>query len=170
MKNKTADIQQIPENKLLDVSLTEQIYLRRAWEVDGVVHEEEAHEPLPEDIVSKLEELTGDMKGRVTVGAELASSIEFGFKAGAFCSIGVSCDSSEDAMEETHGVIFPLAERLVTADHEVMSKIRDSMLPSVKQLGSACPKVRDFEGEDETPARPKRSKNKAGKKSRFRSR
>lgn len=168
MKGKVPDIQPIPDVTLLDVNLTEKIYLRRWWEADEERNEEEAYESLPEDIVSKLDELTGDMKGRVTVGAELASSIEFGMKAGAFVSIGVTCDSNEENLEQVHEVLYPLAQRLCIEDHAAMSEVRDSMLSPTKRLGAACPQTVENEPVE---ARSTKRPSKSGKaSSSFRSR
>lgn len=161
MEQATVDVGPVPDITLNDISLVEQIRCRR-WveDADGERTEEEAQLPLPEDVVSKMEELAGDMKGRITVGAELASSVEFGFKAGAFCSIGVSCDSSEEVLEEAHGVLYPLAERLVIEDHYHMSQLRDAMLPRDKQLGEAA----NVAPQTEEANRPRRSKKKRRKK------
>jgi hypothetical protein len=159
MEQAIVDVGPVPDITLNDVSLVEQIYCRRyVADADGELTEEEAHVPLPEDVVAKMEELSGDMKGRVTVGVELASSVEFGFKAGAFCSIGVSCDSSEGTLEEVHSLLFPLAQKMVIEDHYHMSQVRDAMLPRDKQLGGACvpPVSEDFENTDR-PKRPKKS-------------
>jgi hypothetical protein len=157
-KRQAADIV-VPDVEILDVSLTEMITRRRYVIHKHGTTEEEAQDPLPEEIMSMLDELTGDAKGRVTVGAELASSIEFGFKAGAFVSIGVSCDSSEEAIEGVHDILHGLAQKLVVDDHAKMSELRDSMLSKDQQLGSRAP----TNEKGKSAARPKRSKKTKGR-------
>lgn len=160
-KRQAADII-VPDVELQDVTLTEQVTRRRHIVTKEGTTEEEAQEPLPEEIMTKLDEFTGDSKGRVTVGVDFASSIEFGMKAGAFVSIGVSCDSSEEAIEGTHGIIYPLAKKLALEDHAEMSALRDSMLPDDarhKALGDKVPG-----GVSEKPSRPRASKKKAARK------
>jgi hypothetical protein len=160
-----ADVGPVASITLRDVSRTEIIRVRRSTEMDGVLQEEAGEEPLPEEIMSKLEELAGDLKGRVTVGAELSSSVEFGFKAGASVHIGVSCDSDPDTLEEVCDLVGPLTERFVVKHHAVMSQRRDAMLPKDKQLGERCADV-----EEERSTRPKRTKKAGTRRSGFRSR
>ena len=57
-----------------------------------------AKEILPEDIMAKLEELTGNGEGRVTVAGELGTNEDYGQKASAFFSVSVNCDSSLDSI------------------------------------------------------------------------
>jgi len=177
MKKSCVEARHVADVTLSDSSLTEQIYLRRSWAGGKTVQEEEARIPLPEDIVSKLSELTGDEKGRVTVGAELTSSIEFGMKAGAFVSIGVKCDSSAEVLKDVHDMLFPLAQRLVIEDHAEMSDVRDSMVIDHKRLGNMCPRTEKDERMEARASqrtkesqRPKRSstKPKDKKKSKLR--
>lgn len=113
-----------------DVSMRDKISRsRRAELTDGRVIEERELQPIPEDLMGKLDGLSGDGRGRVTVGAELSSSTNFGFKAGAFVNITVTCDSSVEVCEEVHEIIQPSVERLVVEDHARVSNIRADLLP-----------------------------------------
>jgi hypothetical protein len=123
------------ETYYLGVGLTDGI-LRMREIADGQTGTvEQRHDPIPEDLMTELEDFSGNGKGRVTVGGELASSVEFGFKAQSFVSISVTCDSSLSACEAVHDLIQPVVKRLVEQDHKEMSERRDSMLPAGKGLG-----------------------------------
>ena len=153
----------MPEDiALQDVSMTDVVTRRVALVSPGDYHEEwERQEQIPEDLMAALEELSGDGRGRVTVGAELASNVAFGFKAGSFVSIGVTCDSNMDIIQQVHDLVHPVVQRMVEEDHAEISAMRDSILPpgeSDKALNletgsKPAPKV-----EEKTTTRPKKSK------------
>lgn len=143
-----------PVSEIEDVSMIDRVVRRRCTiSKDGVIDEEEVVDTLPEDLVAKLSELLGDGKARVTVGAELASSVDYGNKAQAFVSISVACDSAEDNINEAHNIIYMMAKKLVVKDHHSMSKVRDAMVTPGQELGDRCPTNKK---EDDT-ARPRKS-------------
>lgn len=124
--------------ELLDVSMRDKVRRQCSFtdEKLRITEEFEREDPIPEELMGMLEEYSGDGKGRVTVGAEVSSNIEFGFKASAFVSIGVTCDSSMEAIEAVHGIVRPVVNRLVQKDHAQVSDMRDALLPPDKRLAT----------------------------------
>ena len=125
------------DSVLLDVSLRDRVIRRRngATADDQVLHQERyqtLNEVFTEEQMSSLDELTGDAKARVTVSADLASSIEFGNKAGAMVSISVTCDNSEEAIRGVHEITHPIAKELVQEDLAAMILIRDKRMAALR--------------------------------------
>lgn len=118
---------------LLGVGLIDRVSRHRAWEVDDGPRKDQTRqhplsEILPEDLMDKLTELAGDTKGKVTVGASLANSKEFGNKAEAFVSFSVTCDNNLATMQEVHDLVQPHVRDLVNRDLRDMMVDRDAHL------------------------------------------
>ena len=75
--------------------------------------------------MAALEPHIGDAQAKVTVGAELAHSKDYGCKAQSFVSVSVTCNNSEDDISAVHNIIHPLARKLVNEDLEKMKLDRD---------------------------------------------
>lgn len=119
------------------VGLTDLAKRQRGWEVENGPRKEQTRqqpiaEVLPEDVMSKLEELAGDAGGKVVVGATLAHSKEYGNKAEAFVSFSVTTDNNLDVMREVHDFLQPLVRELVNKDLMEMMADRDSYLGQAK--------------------------------------
>jgi hypothetical protein len=100
---------------------------------DGFTNVEDGFvkEVLPEGIMAKLEEFTGNGEGRVTVSGDLAVS-DYGNKGGAFFSVSVNCDSSMEAIQGVHDLLAPWVQNIVAADCESMKTKRDILLGNFK--------------------------------------
>ena len=114
-----------------DVGLVDRVTRNRRWEIEkdsGKVtrREQSQQHPIPEDIMAALEEHIGDAQAKVTVGAELGHSKEYGCKAQAFVSVSVTCNNNETDIGAVHEIIQPLARKLVNEDLEMMKADRDA--------------------------------------------
>ena len=87
-----------------------------------------AHEVLEEEMMSKIEELTGNGEGRVTCSANLDSSVEYGNKAGAFFSVSVNCNGDLETVHKVHDILAPFIRKIVEQDCGEMRAIRDEMI------------------------------------------
>ena len=116
--------------------------------------EEECQEPLPEEIMNKLEPHIGDGLARFSIGNELGSSIEFGFKAQAMVNATVACNNDSETFVAVNDILYPLVEELVVRNHERMSALRDQMVPDPnKRLNLST----EFVEEPKAPARSVKS-------------
>ena len=132
--------------ELIDVSLRD--WVRRSLTTEdneGNVEEEILLDPLPEDLMTELEQYAGDGLGKVSVGGDLATSVNFGFKAGASVHIGVTCDSNLDTMMAVHDLLQPRVEEILTRDHARMAAIRADLQEQL--TGEKAPRL----PEDATP-------------------
>lgn len=126
------------EHELVDPGSNERLVQRMtAISKQGEIHELSRQDGLPEDVMSVLEPYVGDGKASVTVGAELASSVEFGYKAQAFVSMTATCNNNLDDMAAVAGILKTATHRLVQSDHEEIGAIRDQMLPSNRNAATA---------------------------------
>jgi hypothetical protein len=115
------------------VGLTDTVKQYRGWSVEGGPRKEQTRqrpltEVLSENDMQKLSELAGDGGGKVTVGATLAHSKEFGNKAEAFVSFSVTTDNDLPTMMEVHDFLQPHVRNLVNADLREMMVDRDAYL------------------------------------------
>jgi hypothetical protein len=124
---------------VVDTGLLDNITSRREWKVEEEnktrTTSQSRQTVLPEDIVAQLEQHLGDGNAKVTVGAELAHSRDFGCKAQAFVSISVTCNNCEEDIMAVHSLIHPLARKLVNEDLEAMKVDRDAHLGAVEGSG-----------------------------------
>jgi hypothetical protein len=116
--------------------------------------EEEGQQPIPEEIMNKLEPYVGDGLARFSVGNELGSSVAFGFKAQAMVNATVTCNNDTDTLVAVNDILYPVVEELVVRNHERMSALRDQMLPDPKDRLNLST---EFEAEPQAPARPVKS-------------
>lgn len=122
--------------EVLDVGLVDRVTRMRGWSVeqaDGKVtsKEQSQQHPIPEDYMSALEPHIGDAQAKVTVGAELGHTKEYGCKAQAFVSISVTCNNREDSISAVHDIVHPLVRELVNGDLVKMKEDRDAHLGGV---------------------------------------
>jgi hypothetical protein len=152
----------IPEVEYLDVSMTDSITRHTTFMDDeGQVKERVVTGPIPEEIMTELNEFNGDGKGKVTVSADLGSSFKF-FKAGAFVSIGVTCDSNTESLIKVHSVLQPIVQKLAEEDHAKMSDVRADILKTLTgesspRLAGTQPTMSAEEGRVTTPIPPRRA-------------
>jgi hypothetical protein len=97
----------------------------------GNAQEEQYSEPIPEELMSALEQYGGDGKARVSIGGELSTSTNFGFKASASVHMSVTCDNNLQVMEEVHDLVQPYVEALVVRDHARMADLRANMVEAL---------------------------------------
>jgi hypothetical protein len=136
------------ENELVevrDVGLVDRVSRNREWSIkqdDGKVTSRRQcqQHPIPEEYMSALEPHIGDAQAKVTVGAELGHSRDYGCKATAFVSISVTCNNHEDSIRAVHSLIHPLARKLVNEDLTRMKEDRDAHLVGVGKV-SAQPRA-----------------------------
>jgi hypothetical protein len=119
--------------EVLDVGLVDGVTRIRGWSVkqeDGKVTTREQYQQhsILEVYMAALEPHIGDALAKVTVGAELAHSKDYGCKAQSFVSVSVTCNNSEDDITAVHNIIQPLARKLVNEDLEQMKEDRDAHL------------------------------------------
>jgi hypothetical protein len=113
---------------LVDVSMKDQVHHIMVLEdPDHQVKETVRTDLLPEKLMSELDAFSGDGRGKVTVGADLASNVKF-FKAGAFVSLSITCDSNIDVMKQVHTIVQPVVQGMVEEDHARMSNLRADIM------------------------------------------
>jgi len=119
------------DNHYKNTALQDRIRTRRSYfNPNGGGLEEEGQDPIPEDIVNKLEPFVGDGKARLTVSAGLGSSVDFGFKAEALVSATVTCNNDPDDIRQVNDIMYPLVEELSVYNHARASALRDQMMPN----------------------------------------
>ena len=112
----------------VDVDMVDRVVrVVRVYEPDGAVHEKQRKEQIPEEILMAARSKRGELDGKVTVSAELGDSFDYGYKAGAFVSITLSCENSVEACQELHSVVQPVVHRLVQQDHAMAAEMRDNL-------------------------------------------
>jgi len=133
---------------------------RRVFADDiGAVEEQVLEKvPLPEDLMTAIQDYVGDGQGRITVSKELSTNQDY-CKAGSFVSISLACDNSLEAAEAVHDIAAPYAQKLVEVDHHEMSLMRDQFFISAGRKKSC------LHQEEETPARKAAPSKTGGKKS-----
>lgn len=121
------------ETSVFDVSMQEKYWRRKYVEdQEGPLYGESwggfPADILPEDIMGKIQEHLGDGNATVSVGADLADSIEYGNKAGAFFSVTVKCNNDESDIGEVHDHLSEYVRYTIEADLEEVKKIRNASM------------------------------------------
>lgn len=116
-------------SEYIDISMLDKVQRQRRFINDftGEIIEEENLGPLPEDIVSELEDHVGDGLARVTVSGALSSSVRF-HKAESFVSVSLSCNNSMGDVLEVHDIMRPFVQKLAAEDHDHMAGFREEIL------------------------------------------
>jgi hypothetical protein len=107
---------------------------------DGTTLEQEQSYDIPEEIMATIEDYQGDGLARVTVSADLGSSVSF-HSAKAFVSVSVPCNNDADSIDAVHGMLRPFVQDLVAEDHEAMATIRDGIIDPRKAAPKEEPKA-----------------------------
>ena len=94
---------------------------------DKTTLEQEQSHDISEEIMATIEDYQGDGNARVTVSADLGSSVEY-HSAKAFVSISVPCNNDADSIDAVHGMLQPYVQKLAVEDHEAMAAIRDGLI------------------------------------------
>lgn len=111
-----------------DIQLLESYTVQsQAKSKGGYIELQSERHLLPEEIMDKLSLFTGNGKNKITVGATLASNIEFGFTANSFVSVTAICGESIEEIEGTHNIIQPFVQKLCMDNHDRIAEVRDSM-------------------------------------------
>jgi len=116
--------------EVLDVGQLDKISRRRGWELEGedgllTARSQTKHEDIPEELMSTLAEEIGDGLAKVTVGAELAHSKDYGCKAQAFVSISVHCNNDDETIDRVQSHLHDMARRYANEDLVDMVEDRD---------------------------------------------
>jgi len=123
-----------PVLESVDVTGLDKVIRFRGWEFeeDGVGHvttrNQTKQEELPEDLMSALADTIGDGMAKVTVGAELGHSKEYGCKAQAFVSISVHCNNDDGTIDEVQRLLHDKARAFANQDLEDMIADRDAFM------------------------------------------
>lgn len=80
---------------------------------------------IPEDYMDRLENLLGDGRATVTLGLEAKTNEDFGNSAGCTVFIKLTCDQSEDKVNETRLIAQELAEGFVEEGQQRAKRILD---------------------------------------------
>ena len=107
---------------------------------DKTTLEQEQSYDIPEEIMSLLEDYQGDGLARVTVSADLGSSVSF-HSAKAFVSISVTCNNDMDSIGSVHAMLRPHVQQLVHEDHGEMAILRDGLIEPQKAASASEPKA-----------------------------
>ena len=99
-------------------------------------------EGLGAKVMSEIRDYMGDGLAKVTVGAELTSSIEYGNKAGAFCSVTATCDNHMEAVKAVHDILQRWAKSQVELDTHEMVELRDSIMTGKAPAAKVAPPPR----------------------------
>ena len=94
---------------------------------DGTTLEQELSSDIPEEIMATIEDYQGDGTAKVTVSADLGSSVSF-HSAKSFVSVSVPCNNDEDSIGAVHDILRPFVQRLTEEDHAAMAEIRDGLI------------------------------------------
>src|SRR6185369_1561802 len=114
----------------VDVGLLDHVQRYRRWVIEGddgrrLTRHQQQRNPLPEELMSALAPYIGDGLGKVTVGAELAHSKDYGCKAQAFVSISVTCNNTLEDATAVHDILHQNVRALVNEDLVAMIQDRD---------------------------------------------
>lgn len=90
------------------------------------LEQEQSHE-IPEEIMATIEDYQGEGNARVTVSADLGSSVSY-HSAKAFVSISVPVNNDADSIDAVHGMLRPYVQKLTEEDHAAMAEIRDGII------------------------------------------
>ncbi len=115
----------------VDAGLCDRVYRSRRFhnDTDKTILEQTREGEPSEELMSQLEPYIGDGLGRLTVSGALSSNVEY-HKAEAFVSVSVACNNNMDDIQQVHDIIRPFVQELIHADHQEMSFVRDTVLPS----------------------------------------
>ncbi len=121
-----------------DVSMKDCVKLFLSTETnDGRTTHDCVIESIPEELMSALDQYSGDGRGRVSVGGELATNTNFGFKASASVFISVTCHNDLEVCESVHDLVRPVVQRLVEASHAKMANIRADLADQLSDKPAA---------------------------------
>jgi len=108
---------------------------------DRTTLEQERQDELSEEIMAKIEEYMGDGTARVTVSADLGSSVSY-HSAKAFVSISVPCNNDMDSIYAVHEILRPHVQGLCGEDHEAMAAMRDGLINPTRAPAETKSQVR----------------------------
>lgn len=94
---------------------------------DKTTLEQEQSYDIPEEIMAQIEDYLGDGTARVTVSADLGSSVSF-HSAKAFVSVSVPCNNDIDSISMVHDILRPFVQQLTEDDHGEMAARRDGLI------------------------------------------
>lgn len=94
---------------------------------DGTTLEQEQSHDIPEEIMAQIEDYLGDGTARVTVSADLGSSVSY-HSAKAFVSVSVPCNNDIDSVSMVHSMLRPFVQQLCEDDHGEMAVRRDGII------------------------------------------
>lgn len=119
--------------EVFDVGQIDKIIRHRGWELEGedgyiTKRNQSRQEIIPEDLMAGLVDEIGDGLAKVTVGAELGHSKEYGCKAQAFVSISVHCNDDEGTIDRVQAILHGMARKYANQDLEEMIDDRDRYL------------------------------------------
>jgi hypothetical protein len=161
------DVREV-ETEAFDVGLLDKVVRHRGWELEDdsghvTTRNQTKQEELPEDLTMALEDYIGDGMAKVTVGAELGHSKEYGCKAQAFVSISVHCNNDDGTIEEVQNILHDKARVFTNQDLEAMMEDRDRyLLQDKSNEGKPAGKLARSGGDATKPA--PRTKGKASPK------
>jgi len=115
-----------PEVLVVDHSTDKIKEWRYAYDEEGALTDQSRESPLPEELMAKLEKHLGDAGAQVTVSADLATSVDYGNKAGAFVSIKITCNNSENDILAVHDIARDWVETLVSDNQSRMQGLLDN--------------------------------------------
>lgn len=127
------DDREVTCTEVLDVGQLDKVTRLRSWELEGAdghftTRNQTRQDAIPEDLMAGLEDEIGDGLAKVTVGAELAHSKDYGCKAQAFVSISVHCNNDDDTIGRVHGKLHDKTRELANQDLKDMIADRDLYL------------------------------------------
>ena len=118
------------------------------------LEQEQSHE-IPEEIMATIEDYQGEGNARVTVSADLGSSVSY-HGAKAFVSISVPVNNDADSIGAVHDMLRPYVQKLVEEDHAAMAEIRDGV---IRGGGESRKATQEPEAKGHIRQPPKRSTN-----------
>jgi hypothetical protein len=94
---------------------------------DKTTLEQEQSQDIPEEIMAQLEDFLGDGTARITVSADLGSSVSY-HSAKAFVSVSVPCNNDIDSISSVHDILKTFVQELAEEDHGDMGLRRDALI------------------------------------------
>ena len=113
-----------PETVVFDVDHQDHVTRHRfVSDREGPIVDETLRDYLPEEYLMALKDCLGDALAQITVGGDLATSVDYGNKAGAFCSIKVTFGNNEKDLTTAHGIARDIAHKFTQEDQAKMEEI-----------------------------------------------
>jgi hypothetical protein len=81
--------------------------------------------PIPEEYMDRLESLLGDGRATVTFGLDVKTNEDFGNAAGCTVYVKLTCDQSEEKVNETRLIAQELAQHFVKEGQQHAQRILD---------------------------------------------